>query len=101
MDNSKKASALGSHAGIEFIQAGRLIANDVNTASANGYATFNMKASHSWAMDSGSLTTYARIDNLTDQRYVGSVIVNQASSQFYEPAPGKNWTLGLRLVLPL
>jgi iron complex outermembrane receptor protein len=52
-------------------------------------------------MDSGSLTTYARIDNLTDQRYVGSVIVNQASSQFYEPAPGKNWTLGLRLVLPL
>ncbi len=101
MDTSKKATALGSHAGIEFTRAGRLIANDVNTASVDGYATFNLKASHGWAVGSGSLTTYARIDNLTDQRYVGSVIVNQASSQFYEPAPGKNWTLGLRLVLPL
>lgn len=101
LDNGKKASALGSQAGIEFTQAGRLFANDVNTASADGYATFNLKASHGWAVGSGSLTTYARIDNLTDQRYVGSVIVNQASSQFYEPAPGRNWTLGLRLVLPL
>ena len=101
LDTGKKASALGSQAGVEFTQAGRLFANDVNTASADGYATFNLKASHGWAVGSGSLTTYARIDNLTDQRYVGSVIVNQASSQFYEPAPGKNWTLGLRLVLPL
>jgi len=49
----------------------------------------------------GSLTAYARVDNLTDKRYVGSVIVNQAASQFYEPAPGRNWTLGLRVVLPL
>lgn len=101
LDSGKKASALGSQAGVEFTQAGRLFANDVNTASADGYATFNLKASHGWAVGSGSLTTYARIDNLTDQRYVGSVIVNQASSQFYEPAPGRNWTLGLRLVLPL
>jgi len=101
LDTGKKASTLGSQAGIEFTQAGRLFANDVNTASADGYATFNLKASHGWSVGSGSLTTYARIDNLTDQRYVGSVIVNQASSQFYEPAPGRNWTLGLRLVLPL
>ena len=101
MDSGKKGSALGSQAGIEFTQAGRLYANDINTASADGYATLNLKASHGWAIGSGSLTTYARIDNLTDERYVGSVIVNQAASQFYEPAPGRNWTLGLRLVLPI
>jgi iron complex outermembrane receptor protein len=101
LDKNNKTSALGSQAGVEFTKAGRLLANDTNTASVDGYATFNLKASHGWAVGSGSLTTYARVDNLTDQRYVGSVIVNQASSQFYEPAPGKNWTLGLRLVLPL
>lgn len=39
--------------------------------------------------------------NLTAKRYVGSVIVNKAASQFYEPAPGRHWTLGLRMVLPL
>jgi iron complex outermembrane receptor protein len=82
-------------------QAGRLFANDTNTASAEGYTTLNLKASHGWALGAGSMTAYARIDNLADERYVGSVIVNQAASQFYEPAPGRNWTLGLRLSVPL
>lgn len=101
MNAGKKGSALGSQAGIELTRAGRLYANDINTASTEGYATLNLKASHGWALGAGSLTAYARIDNLTDKQYVGSVIVNQAASQFYEPAPGRNWTLGLRLVLPL
>ncbi|MDO8263391.1 MAG: TonB-dependent receptor [Gallionella sp.] len=101
MTDSKKASGLGTQVGLEFTQAGRLYANDTNTASADGYATLNAKVSHGWAVAAGRLTAYARIDNLTDERYVGSVIVNQALSQFYEPAPGRNWTLGLRLVLPL
>jgi len=81
------------------------VRDDAGYAAGNlavmSHAANRAKASHGWAVGSGSLTTYARIDNLTDQRYVGSVIVNQASSQFYEPAPGRNWTLGLRLVLPL
>ena len=99
---TKAAAALGSQAGLEFTQAGRLYANDVNTASADGYATLAGKVSHGWAVGTGgSLTAYARIDNLTNTRYTGSVIVNQAASQFFEPAPGRNWTLGLRLVVPL
>ena len=98
---TNQRTRLGSQAGIELTQAGRLYANDTNTASADGYATLNLKASHAWALGGGNLTAYARVDNLTDKRYVGSVIVNQALSQFYEPAPGRNWTLGLRLVLPL
>jgi iron complex outermembrane receptor protein len=93
--------ATGGQAGIELTQAGRLYANDVNTASADGYTTLNLKASHVWALGAGRLTTYARIDNVADARYVGSVIVNQAGSQFYEPAPGRNWMLGVRFVLPL
>jgi iron complex outermembrane receptor protein len=97
----KQGKALGSQAGLELTQAGRLFANDTNTASAEGYTTLNLKASHGWALGSGSMTAYARIDNLADERYVGSVIVNQAALQFYEPAPGRNWTLGLRLTLPL
>ena len=97
----KRGAPQGLQAGLELTQAGRLFANDVNTASAEAYNTVNAKISHGWAVGSGSLTAYARVDNLTDERYVGSVIVNQAASQFFEPAPGRNWTLGLRLVLPL
>lgn len=101
LDGPRRRVKLGSQAGIEFTQAGRIYANDTNTASADGYTTLNLKASHGWAVGAGSLTAYARIDNVADARYVGSVIVNQAAAQFYEPAPGRNWTLGLRLVMPL
>ena len=99
---TRATAALGTQAGLEFTQAGRLYANDINTASADGYATLAAKVSHGWAVGAaGSLTAFARVDNLADKRYTGSVIVNQAASQFYEPAPGRNWTLGLRLVVPL
>ena len=97
----KKTAALGTQAGLEFTQAGKLYANDTNTVSADGYNTLNAKVSHAWALGAGSLTAYARVDNLTDERYVGSVIVNQAALQFFEPAPGRNWTLGFKFVLPL
>ena len=101
MAGVKKPGVLGTRAGIELISAGRLYANDTNLDSSDGYTTLNLKASHGWAIGKGSLTASARIDNVTDQRYVGSVIVNQAALQFYEPAPGVNWTLGLRLMVPL
>ncbi|MFZ9639847.1 MAG: TonB-dependent receptor family protein [Hylemonella sp.] len=98
---NRRKPTVGLQGGVEAISSGRLYADDTNTASADGYTTFNLKASHGWAVGKGSLTAYARADNVTDQRYVGSVIVNQSSQQYYEPAPGYNWTLGLRLSLPL
>lgn len=102
LDNAGRKPGLGTQAGAEVVSAGKLYANDSNSASAEGYSTLNLKASQGWLVaGKGSLTAYGRLDNVTDQRYVGSVIVNQAANQFYEPAPGFNWTLGLRLSLPL
>jgi len=86
---------------VELTSAGKMFANDTNTASADGYTTLNAKISHGWDFGPALLTVYGRVDNLTAKRYVGSVIVNQAAGQFYEPAPGRNWSLGLRVVVPL
>ncbi len=101
LDNTRRSWRPGPQAGVELVSAGRLYANDTNTASAEGYTVFNLKASQAWAAGRGRLTAYARIDNAGEKRYVGSVIVNQSASQFYEPAPGRNWTLGVRLDVPL
>ena len=46
------------------------------------------------------LTCVGAIDNLVSRQYVGSVIVNQAQFQYYEPALPRNWMLGVRLNLP-
>ncbi len=100
------ATPLGSRAGLELTRAGALYGNDVNTAVAAGYTLLATRVSHGWSLAAlgapqGVLTAYARIDNLAGRRHVGSVIVNQAAGQFYEPAPGRNTTLGLKVVLPL
>jgi iron complex outermembrane receptor protein len=108
MDDARRKPLLDTQAGVELVSAGRMYVNDTNFDSvaktatqADGYTTLNLKASHGWAAGKGILTAYGRLDNVTDQRYVGSVIVNQMANQFYEPAPGFNWTLGLRLNVPL
>ena len=37
---------------------------------------------------------FLRVDNVGDQAYVGSVIVNDGNGRFYEPAPQRNILLG-------
>jgi iron complex outermembrane receptor protein len=91
----------GLRLGAELVQAGRIYANDTNTESADGHSVINMSASQRWSWGKGALTLYGRVNNVSDERYVGSVIVNQAATQFYEPGLPQNWTLGLSLNLPL
>ena len=98
---SKSRVNPGTQAGLELTNAGRLFANDVNTASADGYTTLSARLSQGWNIGPDLLTAYGRIDNLTGRRYVGSVIVNQAAGQYYEPATGRSWSLGLRVTLAL
>jgi iron complex outermembrane receptor protein len=45
------------------------------------------------------ISEFARIDNLTDRNYVGSVIVNETNSRYYEPAPRRNMTVGIQASL--
>ncbi|WP_251361588.1 TonB-dependent receptor, partial [Escherichia coli] len=37
------------------------------------------------------------VNNLFDREYVGSVIVNESNGRYYEPAPGRNYGIGLNL----
>lgn len=44
-----------------------------------------------------TLEAWAKAANLTDETYVGSVIVNQGSGRSFEPAPGRNLSAGLNI----
>jgi iron complex outermembrane receptor protein len=82
----------------EYRHVGRLFANDDNTAQANSYNLVNLRLSYTQPLGSGwNLRTYGRIDNLLDKEYVGSVIVNQAAGQFYEPAAERQLLVGATL----
>ena len=98
--NSGQAKG-GMRLGLEIVQSGRIFANDSNTESADGHTVFNLSASQRWSLGKGGVTLYARINNASDERYVGSVLVNQTALQSYEPGLPQNWSLGLSLNLPL
>ncbi|MGZ9713602.1 TonB-dependent receptor family protein [Glaciimonas sp. GNP009] len=80
---------------VEGRAAGSMAANDLNKAYAGGYSLMNLRAVVRQTLGKWAFTEFARVDNVFDHAYVGSVIVNQANSQFYESAPGRNWLAGV------
>lgn len=85
----------GWRAGIELRALGRIQANDRNTESAPGYAIASAHAGYAWQRDAWEIHAFARVDNLADRHHIGSVIVNESNARYFEPAPGRNWTLGV------
>ena len=83
---------------VEGKAAGSIAANDLNKAYASGYGIANLRAIARQTAGGWAFSEFARIDNVFDRSYVDSVIVNQASSQFYESQPGRNWLIGTKVV---
>ncbi|RZA31199.1 MAG: TonB-dependent receptor [Lysobacteraceae bacterium] len=82
-------------AALETIANSRVYAEDTNTATpAPGYAIFNARVQASQQLGQWRLKGFARLNNLFDRGYVGSVIVGDANRRYYEAAPGRNWIMG-------
>lgn len=86
----------GWRVGAEVSVSAKAFADDLNTQAASGYGTVALKAGREFK--SGGIKWYAwgRLDNLLDRSYAGSLIINDSNSRFYESAPGRRLTVGLR-----
>lgn len=93
----------GWSSSLDWVVRSALWANDMNdeAARAPSFSVLNLKVRHRTELGRAQLETWAGIDNLSDRRTVGSVIVNQSSSQFFEPGLPRQWMLGLRVTAPL
>jgi len=67
----------------------QIYADDRNTAAAAGYWVANLRAGFEQQTTHWRFSEFASLDNLTNRAYVGSVIVNDANSRFFEPEPGR------------
>jgi iron complex outermembrane recepter protein len=85
----------GIRAGTEWRAVSRVQVNDTNTAYAAGYGTLASRITFTQKLGNWTFREFARIDNLLARNYIGSVIVNQASAQYFEPAPGRTWLAGV------
>jgi len=80
----------------EVVASSDTVVNDLATERAPGYALLNLEMSRRWTTAQGTLRAFARIDNALDQRYIGSVIVNDGNQRFYEPGPDRRYNVGLQ-----
>jgi iron complex outermembrane recepter protein len=80
---------LGFSTTLETLGRGKIYADDRNSDAAAGYWIANWRAGFEQESKHWRFSEFGRLDNLANRAYVGSVIVNEANSRFFEPAPGR------------
>ncbi|MBS1143012.1 MAG: TonB-dependent receptor [Proteobacteria bacterium] len=91
-----KHPASGFHAAVEGIARSKVYVEDTNTRqAAPGYAIANLRFGVDRKYGAVNLRTFLRFDNVFDRQYVGSVIVGDGNSRYYEAAPGRTWLAGI------
>lgn len=92
---SWKHPASGFTGATEVRHVAKVYVDDENSDAAPAYTTASLRFGFEQNSTGWKLKEFLRLDNLTDRKYAGSVIVNEGNSRFFEPAPGRNWLAGI------
>jgi iron complex outermembrane recepter protein len=84
-----KYAPLGFSTTLESVGRAKIYADDRNSDAAAGYWIANLRAGFEQETRHWRFSEFGRLDNLANRAYVGSVIVNETNSRFFEPAPGR------------
>jgi len=88
----------GYNAALEAIANSKVYVEDSNMQRvAPGYIIANLRVGAEQTFGSWRLKEFARVNNLFDRSYIGSVIVGDGNGRYYEPAPGRTWLLGVSM----
>ncbi|WP_318389014.1 TonB-dependent receptor PqqU [Enterobacter sp.] len=85
----------GWYAGTDVRYMSDIQADDENSAKAPSYTVVGLNTGYKFNYGNWNMDLFGRVDNLFDREYVGSVIVNESNGRYYEPAPGRNYGVGL------
>jgi iron complex outermembrane receptor protein len=83
-------------AAVEGVGTGDVTVNDPGDRSAPGHFLLHLALGREWALGAHRLEAFLRADNVLDQAYIGSVIVNEGNGRYYEPGPRRGLLMGLR-----
>ncbi|TNF61842.1 MAG: TonB-dependent receptor, partial [Burkholderiales bacterium] len=91
----KPAAWPGFNAAVEAVHMGSMVVDDLNTDRTDATTVFNLRLAWERGIGPWRLKARLRVDNLADTAYVGSIIANEGNRRFFEPAPGRQWGLGI------
>jgi iron complex outermembrane receptor protein len=81
----------GLNGAVEVVYTSRLYVDDINSDSAPPSTVVNLRAGMRMAWGPLEIVPLVRLENATNERYSGSVIVNESNKRFFEPALPRNW----------
>jgi len=84
----------GFSAALEAQNAGKIYVNDRNIDAAPSYTVVNLRAGFEQVAAAWTLREFVRVNNIGDRDYVGSVIVGDTNSRFFEPSAKRNYLIG-------
>jgi iron complex outermembrane receptor protein len=67
----------------------KIYSDDRDTDAAASFWVANWRAGFEQETKHWRFSEFGRLDNLANRAYVGSVIVNETNSRYFEPAPGR------------
>ncbi|AMX20694.1 Ferric aerobactin receptor precursor [Acinetobacter pittii] len=99
----------GLYGGVDVQYMDKVYVNDTNSDAAPSYSVTSANIGYAWVVNDWKIISFARVDNLFDKNYAGSVIVNDSTQirvngqmipakRYFEPADGRNWSAGLRVI---
>jgi len=86
---------IGWHVRFDGQYVGAVPVNNVDDERADAYVVFGASAGYGFRDVRSEGRVFFAIGNVFDRRYAGSVIVNEGNRRYYEPAPGRNATVGI------
>jgi len=87
--------AAGFNAGLEVQYAGKIYVNDRNTDAAPAYTIGNVRIGFEQRTGRWVVREFARLNNFTNENYVGTVIVGDVNGRYFEPAATRNFLIGV------
>ena len=78
---------------------GSLPLNDANSVSAKSYDLLQVKIEKSFKFGKSVINLNGGVDNLLNARYSSGNDINALGGRYYNPAPGRNFVVSLKLKL--
>lgn len=79
---------LGLHASVNAQYVSGVPTNDLNTVAAPAYTVFGADTGYGIDLSHYRVNGFLRVNNLLNRHYVGSVIVDDSNSRYFEPGSG-------------
>ncbi len=88
---------------LDHTTQGSMFADDRNLVRVDGWGAgqLNLRASWRGRLNGWHAEPFVSVQNVLDERYIGAVTLNGSFSRVLEPAPGRNFYIGLELGAPL